>query len=187
MDRRGFLRTIGIGAGLAAVAPRLILPDPTTSIAAPERTVFLPPAKGWHVDPAKPSFYVHDYGTGSAILLPPPDMSVEISGYYDPDLDRMMQSHMTDASREVVIRLHNGMNVNAIMTDYAVDLPADDAASYRARYIVLPGSIPPYEYGGFTPTQKHIVVDGKRIDQGWNLRAESNVERYRVMSRRLDA
>jgi len=47
MDRRGFLRVLGVGGALVAAAPMLIVPAARNVVAEPERRIFLPPASGW--------------------------------------------------------------------------------------------------------------------------------------------
>jgi hypothetical protein len=46
VDRRGFLKALGIGGGLVVAAPQAVLAA-TTRLALPERKVFLPPVQGW--------------------------------------------------------------------------------------------------------------------------------------------
>ena len=77
MDRRKFLKTLSIGGVLTAVAPRLILPEPTTSVAVPNRTIHLPPRGGWwhRVDLLESHFTY-----GSLHTAYPPTTANEISG-----------------------------------------------------------------------------------------------------------
>ncbi len=45
MNRRGFLKSIGIAVGAG-----LILPDVARELLTPERSIFLPPLGGWRVE-----------------------------------------------------------------------------------------------------------------------------------------
>lgn len=47
MDRRGFLKVLGLGGVAVAAAPKLLLPPARNVVAEPERRIFLPPSGGW--------------------------------------------------------------------------------------------------------------------------------------------
>ena len=135
MDRRKFLKTLGIGGVLTAVAPSLVLPAARTAIAEPHRTLFLPPAGGW---PTR-AFTLSETSMGSArtpyvdrIFLPA-QSTITLEGYYDPSLDVTLFGG--DLDTQVVISFPEGGSYACTLVGARLDLSGVDAATYRLELI----------------------------------------------------
>jgi len=186
MDRRGFLRTLGIGAGLAAVAPRLIVPTPTTSLAEPARTLFLPPAGGWR--PGEPALdYVKRLGKPTPLpqytVLPgyfdtAPTVTAKLEGFYDPDLDALMMRQFAENQpvQYSNLTLPSGQIVRGRLDSYTVDSRVGMGTRFKAGFTI----VDTVETMGGNWKESPFMLDGKPYDQKWAVNVDYPQERRTV-------
>jgi hypothetical protein len=184
MDRRGFLRTLGIATGLAVAAPRLIVSTPTTSIAEPARTLFLPPAGGWLPAPVRrptplpqytmlPSGEVADF-----VLVPPPTVTANLEGFYDPDLDALMMRQFAENQpvQYSNLTLPSGQIVRGRLDSYTVDSSVGRGTRFKAGFTI----VDTVETMGGNWKESPFMLDGKPYDQKWAVNVDYPQERRTV-------
>lgn len=76
MDRRRFLKVLGLGGAAAVVTTQLVLPERALALPDPQRTFFLPPEQGW-----KPATTAEPY---TFYLDEPAYRAGLTSGFYRP-------------------------------------------------------------------------------------------------------
>jgi hypothetical protein len=169
MDRRGFLRTLGVGGMLAAVAPRLIVPTQTTSLAEPARSLFLPPAGGWYpmgepVPRGKPT-PLPQYTVLPGYFDTAPTVTANLEGFYDPDLDALMMRQFAENQpvQYSNLTLPSGQIVRGRLDSYTVDSSVGMGTQFKAGFTILD----PVETMGGDWKASTFKLDGKDFDQTW--------------------
>jgi len=119
MDRRGFLRTLGIGGALLVTAPQLILPEATPEIALPERRYFLPPENGWPVPTP-----LRDLNA-TALFSGAGNSQLTLEGFYDPSISEMF------FGKTYNIAMPNGDVVPMQLAEYSTDKMGTDGALFH--------------------------------------------------------
>src|ERR1044072_2820782 len=136
MDRRGFLKVVGLGGLAIAAAPALTLPDiKPLAVAEPERRFFLPPATGW----PRGNLVIEPTGStwgSDGAMFTPWQTTYTIEGYYDPSLDQLLT---TRSMPHVTLVDQSGMSAKVMLTAMDINVLPDDAIRMKATFEGLPG------------------------------------------------
>jgi hypothetical protein len=172
MDRRGFLRTLGIATGLAVAAPRLIVSTPTTSLAEPARTLFLPPPGGWMPAARRKPTPLPQYTAlpSGLIVNTAPTVTANLEGFYDPDLDALMMRQFAENQpvQYSNLTLPSGQIVRGRLDSYTVD-SAWDGTRFKAAFTIVDR----VEIGDSWKVSP-FMLDGRLYDQTWRVDIERN-------------
>lgn len=142
MDRRGFLKSVGLGGLAVVAAPTLALPAIRSLVSAdPERRFFLPPSGGWprtspvfnlgdYLIESNGDFWTHTRSGDWTDLIGLRETTYTFEGFYDPSFNQFLKEYIASSTP---FELPNGAHA------YVTDAVIEDNFRVRVRMQAMDG------------------------------------------------